>query len=61
MTKRKWFKISEVADLLGYSRRTIERWVRRGEFGDVVHLSERSVRIPAENVDAFIERKRRAA
>lgn len=46
--------ISEVQRQLNVSRSTVNRLIERGEIGSV-HIG-RAVRIPSEDVDAFVRR-----
>jgi excisionase family DNA binding protein len=48
--------ISDVQRLLNVSRATVNRLIARGEIG-CVHIG-RAVRIPSEDVDAFMQRLR---
>lgn len=52
------YTIAEVAELLGYGRRTIERRIQEGAFDPEPWFDGRLVRISASAVNNFIERRR---
>jgi prophage regulatory protein len=51
----KFLKTKEVCAMLGISRPTLHKWMRRGQFPMHVPLSERTVAFRASEVEAWIE------
>lgn len=58
-TSRMMLRIREVADRLGVDVRTVWRLIAAKKLPQPVHVSSRSVRIPADEFDAYIERIKR--
>jgi predicted DNA-binding transcriptional regulator AlpA len=52
-------EVRELVELLHVNRSTVGRWIKAGEFGDVLQLSPHSIRIPVEAVKSFLERRTR--
>jgi excisionase family DNA binding protein len=50
-------KVQETADLLGLSPLTVRLWITKGRLRSI-RLSERSIRIPAEEVNRLIAKGR---
>ena len=52
-------EVRELVELLHVNRSTVGRWIKAGEFGDVLQLSPHSIRIPVEAVKSFLNRRTR--
>ena len=52
------FRATEVADMLGFSTRTINRWANAGEFGELWQKGQRGRRITRQGLSAFLERNK---
>lgn len=49
--------LDQVAVMLSVSKRTVQRWVERGEFREVVYPTATDVRIPASVFAEFVEQR----
>ena len=49
--------LDQVATMLSVSKRTVQRWVERREFREVVYVTTSDVRIPADVFSEFIEHR----
>lgn len=47
---KKWFRTDEVAEILGYSPRTVRRMVASGDFPNATKKALKHIRIPKEDV-----------
>lgn len=52
-TYRRWANLSKAADHAGYTRRTIERWIREGRLPS--YKVGRAIRVDLNELDQFIE------
>ena len=56
MKKKKFYRPDEAAEILRYNRRTIYRLIAAGELLGFSRRKGAAVLIPAESLDAFVER-----
>jgi len=49
--------LDQVATMLTVSKRTVQRWVERREFREVVYVTPSDVRIPADVFSEFIDQR----
>ena len=54
VTKQKFYKPSQVAELLGVAHSTIHRWMREGRLPPPLRPGPKTLRWPKETIDALI-------
>ena len=52
--------VRQVADQIGFTRQTIHKWVRAGQFPPPLYISTRSPRWRPADIEAWIESQPRA-
>ena len=55
--RTRWQVTQEVADSLGYKRKTIHKWTREGKLMASFHLNSRSLRWDAKVVAEWLRRR----
>lgn len=55
------YRIKTLCELLGVTRVTLWRWVRRGQFPRPIQLGPNTKGVPKEDLDAWMDARRAAA
>jgi predicted site-specific integrase-resolvase len=57
ITQDRWLRTADVATQLGIHKNTLARYVKKGEFGEVLILSQKDKRIRASALEHFIRQR----
>lgn len=58
--REEWLTVEYVADHLAVTRQQVYRWIRRGDFGDILKLGRRAIRISRHGYQGFVEMRKSA-
>lgn len=58
--REEWLTVEYVADHLAVTRQQVYRWIRRGDFGEILKLGRKAVRISRHGYQGFVDMRRSA-